>query len=47
MRVELLLSLSPVAHPLSRPLLVRRPAMQVNAKPAAAPGDGTPGHCTP
>jgi len=24
-------------------LLVRRPAMQVNAKPAAAPGDGTPG----
>ena len=24
-------------------MLVRRPAMQVNAKPAAAPGDGTPG----
>ena len=43
MRVELLLSLSTVAHPPTRPLLVRRPAMQVNAKPAAAPGDGTPG----
>ena len=43
MRVQLLLSLSTVAHPPTRPVLVRRPAMQVNAKPAAAPGDGTPG----